>query len=100
MVMNPNDLGRPWQATMQLAACGCLGGFQTEARLGLGGSGVHRGGALQVDGGCMRDGGRLQEGPREGHLIKSGSCSETIVTPEWCLMSLYRLQGGGPSAVQ
>lgn len=39
MVMNPNDLGRPWQATMQLAACGCLGGFQTEAGLGSGGSG-------------------------------------------------------------
>lgn len=38
MVMNLNDLGRPWQATMQLAACGCLGGFQTEAGLGSGGS--------------------------------------------------------------
>lgn len=38
MVMNRNDLGRPWQATMQLAACGCLGGFQTEAGLGSGGS--------------------------------------------------------------
>lgn len=36
--MNPNDLGRPWQATTQLAACGCLGGFQTEAGLGSGGS--------------------------------------------------------------
>lgn len=43
MVMNPNDLGRPWQATMQLAACGCLGGIQTEAGLGSGGVGASRG---------------------------------------------------------
>ena len=36
MLMNPNDVGRPWQATMQLEACSCLGGFQTEAGLGAG----------------------------------------------------------------
>lgn len=95
MVMNPNDPGSPWQATMQLAARGCLGGFQTEAELGSGGSRSIEGLLCRWMGVVRGTVGRLQERPREGHLIKSSSCSETIVTPERCVMSLYRLQGGG-----
>lgn len=58
MVMNLNDLGRPWQATMQLAACGCLGGFQTEAGWGWAGAGAVRG--------CFAGGWGLYMGETQG----------------------------------
>lgn len=98
MVMNLNDLGRPWQATMQLAARGCLGRFQTEAGWGRAGARAVRG--CFVGGWGLYMAHHLRERPREGHLIKTSSCSETTATPERCIMSHCRLQGGGPSPAQ